>query len=207
MANSYKQSERCIAGVDIETGEWIRPVSDREDRAITWAMRTINGQEPEILDVLEIPLEDYGPDEGCQPENRLLKEGCWKKIGRITKQELLEYCEDDSVILHNNEDRVEPSFFKEISKDDWKSLQLVHNTKVKFCRHWYNRRKWRTYFKDGKGNYMELGVTDPAILRRLDQGGELSQDCILTISLTTPWSHNIITPKRCYKLVACVIEL
>ena len=111
LANSYKHNERCIAGIDVETGKWVRPVSSREDRAITKAMRAINGKEPQILDVLEIPLENHGPDEGCQPENRLLKLGQWRIVDRMKPEKLLEYCKDDSSILHNHQDRVSPVFF------------------------------------------------------------------------------------------------
>jgi len=75
LANSYKHNERCIAGIDIESGAWVRLVSNRKDRAIAGTMRLINGKEPQLLDILEIPLENHGPDEGCQPENRLLKPG------------------------------------------------------------------------------------------------------------------------------------
>ncbi len=80
LANSTRPGGRCIAGIDIETEEWVRPVSRSINRAITWDMRNIEGEEPQILDVIEIPLEDHGPDEGCQPENRLVKPGKWRKV-------------------------------------------------------------------------------------------------------------------------------
>ncbi len=207
LANSYKHNERCIAGIDVETGKWVRPVSSREDRAITKTMRAINGKEPQILDVLEIPLENHGPDEGCQPENRLLKPSQWRIVDRTKPEKLLEYCEDDSVILHNHKDRVSPDFFSAAPKEKWKSLQLIHNGNVAFEHDWFNRRKWRAYFQDGKGNHLGLKVTDPVILGRLNLGDKISKDCILTISLATAWSPNRITPKRCYKLVAGVVEL
>ena len=28
LANSWKIQERCIAGIDIDTGKWVRPVCD-----------------------------------------------------------------------------------------------------------------------------------------------------------------------------------
>ncbi len=141
LANSYKHNERCIAGIDVETGKWVRPVSSREDRAITKAMRAISGKEPQILDVLEIPLENHGPDEGCQPENRLLRPGQWRIVGRMKPEKLLEYCEDDSVVLHNRKDHISPDFFSAAPKEKWKSLQLIHNENVTFEHDWFNRRK------------------------------------------------------------------
>jgi hypothetical protein len=80
LTNSYKGGgQRCIAGIDSDTRIWIRPVPDNRNRAVTSAMRLIYGKEPQVLDILEIPLEHFGPDEGCQPENRLLKPEKWKK--------------------------------------------------------------------------------------------------------------------------------
>ncbi len=34
LANSYKHQARCIAGVAIDSGDWIRPVSGLEDGRI-----------------------------------------------------------------------------------------------------------------------------------------------------------------------------
>jgi len=208
LANSYKGGgERCIAGINPDTRMWIRPVPDNKNRAITSAMRLVDGKEPKVLDILEIPLEDFGPDEGCQPENRLLKPGKWKKIGRITAQDLLLYCEDDSVILHNHQEFVSPEFFITLPKSKWKSLQLVHNTKVRFERA-YKPNQWRVVFSDGKGHILNLKLTDPLISDRLRNNENISNNCILTVSLATPWSpKGSNEPKKCYKMVAGVVEL
>lgn len=207
LANSYKHGGRCIAGIDTETGNWIRPVPDTEDRAITPTMMVIGGRQPQILDVIEIPLEDSGPDEGCQPENRLLKPGPWNKIGRITPQGLLRYCEDDSVILHTYKEYVLPSLFAKAPRSKWKSLQLVHNTNVTFVPHGSDPNRWRTYFRDGRGRLLDLKLTDPVISNRLRNNEKISCNCILTLSLATPWSPDGVQPERCYKLVAGVVEL
>ena len=100
----------------------MRPVSSCHKRAIDKKTRTIDGNEPQILDVLEIPLHAHGPVDGCQPENKLLKAGQWKKVGQVRAKDLLRYCEDDSVILHNNLDYVRASCFRMIPIYGWKSL-------------------------------------------------------------------------------------
>ena len=64
-------------------GIWIRPVSTLPDGGITWNMRQINGREPELLDLLRIPLAEAGPDFGHQPENRSVIEGAWSHIDRV----------------------------------------------------------------------------------------------------------------------------
>jgi len=207
LANSYKHGGRCIAGIEPETGNWIRPVPNNEHKALTPAMMIIDRKQPSILDVLKIPLEDTGPDEGCQPENRLLKPGPWKKLGRITPQDLLKYCEDDSVILHTYQQYVLPGFFEKTPRSKWKSLQLVRNTDVKFVPHGSETNRWRAYFRDGRGRLRDLKLTDPVISNRLKNSEQISRDCILTLSLGAPWSPDGVQPKRCYKLVAGIVEL
>lgn len=208
LANSKKEGERCIAGVDVQTGEWIRPVSSREDGAITSEMRLIDGREPQLLDILDILLEISGPDEGFQPENRLLRNGPWKRIGRIKPEDLLEYCEKDPLILHNRLDYVPFRYFSTMPRIRWKSLQLVHNKRVVFrSGTWRGRVRWRASFRYGRlFPRLDLRITDPVILRRLSDGEQLNSDCILAISLAMPWSPNSATAKRCYKLIAGVVE-
>jgi len=206
LANSYKHGGRCIAGIDPETGAWIRPVPDTRERAITWPMMTIDGEIPQLLDVIEIPLEDFGPDDGCQPENRLLKPGKWKKVGRITAKELLGYCEDDTVILHNHQEYVSPEFFTTHPKSEWRSLQLVHNTNVGFNPA-YDPKNWRAWFRDGRGHTLDLPLTDPVMSDRLRNGEKVGMDCILMISLGTPWKPKDRDQALCYKIVAGVVEL
>ena len=131
LANSYKHNGRCIARID-NAGRWVRPVSSSRKRAIDKDSRIIEGKEPQILDILEIPLHAHGPVDGCQPENKLLKTGRWKKVGRVSPEDLLKYREDDSVILHNNRDHVSANCFRMIPSYGWKSLQLIHNENVDF---------------------------------------------------------------------------
>src|SRR3990172_4236221 len=130
LANSFRDGERCIAGIDVDTGAWIRPVSNLGK--ITWGMRNIDGQEPELLDVIEMSLQNHGPDEGCQPENRMLDPVPWKKVGVMTVGQVLKYCEKSEIILHNHDDFVDASYFERIPKSQWKSLQLVRSINVSF---------------------------------------------------------------------------
>jgi len=74
LANSRKQSERCIAGLEIEgsqLGSWIRPVSSRPLGEIGYLERRLTtGSEPDLLDILEIPMRSAHPH-GYQTENHL----------------------------------------------------------------------------------------------------------------------------------------
>ena len=211
LANSTKISGRCIAGIDVQTGKWVRPVSLVGGRAsaVTGTIRRIKGQEPKLLDVLEISLKNDGPDEGCQPENRALSPGTWKKIGEVTKEDVLKYCENDGYILHNGNHRVLFNRFEDIPREQWKSLQLVHGKNIKFRSelNQYNKKRWKALFIDDRDNFLDLPITDPIASGKLDNKQKLSKNCLLTISLGGPYSSGIGRPKYCYKLVAGVIEL
>jgi len=208
LANSYKGGgRRCIAGIDIKTGEWVRPISRGAEKAVDWNNRKVDEAEPEILDILDIPLEDSRPNEEYQPENRFLTLGKWRKISRLDPQDLLKYCEDDNVILHNHEDYVLPELLSEKASSERKSLQLIHSVNVKFNHDLYDRRKWRVSFQYGRKNYWILKLTDVVLSDRLRKNEKISNECILTISLATPWKRDDKTPERCYKMVAGVVEL
>jgi len=171
-------------------------------------MMTISGRIPELLDVLEIPLADSGPDEGCQPENRLVLPGPWERVGRVAVGDVLRYCEDDTVILHNHLARVSPDYFETLPREQWKSLQLIRNSRVRFEPDYRDARDWRAHFRDGSGRHLALKVTDPlagAFARRHE---EVDGNCLLTVSLGGPWQpDDKLKPLMCYKLVAGVLAV
>jgi hypothetical protein len=86
LANSRKLSGRCIAGKEL-LGErpsgWLRPVSAREHEEVSEEERQYSdGSEPQVLDIIEVPLLDARP-KGYQQENWLLDPTKdWKKVGR-----------------------------------------------------------------------------------------------------------------------------
>lgn len=206
LANSYKHNGRCIAGID-ESGRWLRPVSSSSKRAINKETRSINGSEPQLLDILEIPLHAHGPNDGCQKENKLIKVGNWQKVGQEKPKDLLKFCDDDSVILHNNLDYVRACCFRAIPHYAWKSLQLIHSKNVVFEKNENNKSKWQAKFINSKGNAFNLRLTDPVISERLERGEKIDRNCLLTISMAPGWSPDSRIPKRCYKFVAGVVEL
>ena len=105
LANSFKRGGRCIAGIDLETNRWIRPIGQGHEGAIR-GERLINGMEPELLDIIEIPLGAGADDLGCQPENILLRPGPWRKVGVIEKDDVMQYVEETDRLLHNFEGKV-----------------------------------------------------------------------------------------------------
>ena len=203
LANSYKEQGRCLAGIDIDTKKWVRPVSE----SVGGTLPTATVEEIQLLDILELPLGAQGPDEGCQPENRLIT-GPWKKNDKMKPEELLDYCEDSQTILHNDEKSIPFEYFNTIPSREWKSLQLVNQKNVNFpYTDWPEGRKYKACLRIGKGLSLYLPLTDPYILHKLKRDETISKNCIITVSIATPWKKDAETPPKCYKVAAGVIEL
>jgi len=205
LANSRKLSHRCIAGIYPETGLWVRPVSTRPDRAITWAMRNVGRDEPRLLDLLEIPLGRPRPDEGMQPENRLLRDGKWEKVGEVAPEDVCQYCEAGGLLFHNADDCVPWDEVQRLPPAKRKSLQLVECHDARFWQTVSSRNKpqARVSFSYGHTRY-DLAVTDALVEERILKGVSLGKRCLLTVSLAGKVSDAY---PYCYKLAAGVIEL
>ena len=72
LATSAKYNNFCVAGVDIDTGKWIRPISEREDLEEAVPLEDLkypDGSKVELLDVVEIKFSDRSANNPIQPEN------------------------------------------------------------------------------------------------------------------------------------------
>jgi len=205
LANSRKLTHRCIAGIDITTGKWVRPVSDQHDKVITWEMRNVNGQEPELLDILSIPLLSTKLDDESQPENQLLGTGKWIRLGKAKPEDVRKYLERSGPIFYNMSDRVSWDEIQKRARDGRKSLVLIECTNLKSYRTTSSRGKAqaRSRFSFDRTTY-DLAITDYDVEQRVLRDEEISPKCLLTISLAGKLSN---THPYCYKLVAGVIEL
>ncbi|WP_407682406.1 dual OB domain-containing protein [Pseudocalidococcus azoricus] len=119
LANSLKLTERCIAGIDIETGQWLRPICDDlypNDGRVPKSIRVIQDREPELLDILQIPLAETGNDFGFECENRLVLPGEWMQLGKFQPDQLIPYCQNFQHILHNSSRYVNPSELQHIPR-------------------------------------------------------------------------------------------
>ena len=96
LANSRKPGGRCIAGKEIledgQIGRWVRPVSARPTEEVSQLERQYgkygNGGEPQILNVIDIPVISHRPKDH-QRENWLLNPRIrWSQIGQFDSNDL-----------------------------------------------------------------------------------------------------------------------
>ncbi len=60
LAASTRTGGKCVAGITVDTGKWIRPVSEEGQLSVK-QIKYANGELPELLDVIRIPYKKSQP--------------------------------------------------------------------------------------------------------------------------------------------------
>jgi hypothetical protein len=113
LTKSKKHSGYCVAGIDYETGEWIRLVSSDSETegAVPWEnLQYSNGETLEVYDIIMCRLlRKCGTI--VQPENCLYDETVkWEKVGKSNFDEVIKIHGYDSVdYVFENEDTKLPA--------------------------------------------------------------------------------------------------
>ena len=113
LTKSKKHSGYCVAGIDYETGEWVRLVSSdlETEGAVPWEdLQYSNGETLEVYDIIMCRLlRKCGTI--VQPENCLYDETVkWKKVGKSNLDEVIKIHGYDSVeYVFENEDTKLPA--------------------------------------------------------------------------------------------------
>ncbi len=195
FANSVKHGEHCIAGKDLETRKWIRPVSTVQGNELKFKQiqyyRDNSYNESKPLDVVKISFLQECPLQH-QPENMLISNDIWKNIDpyqfKMIPDDFLDHPEtiwgEGRSIQHEN-------IKTEKIKID-QSLFLIKVSNLKLYKNNYQKR--RASFKYNNHDY-DLPVTDPNFDNLL-QGNISSRQKILCISLGENYEGNH------YKLIA-----
>lgn len=108
LTKSKKHSGYCVAGIDYETGEWIRLVSSDSETegAVPWEdLQYSNGETLEVYDIIMCRLlRKCGTI--VQPENCLYDETVkWEKVGKSNLDEVIKIHGYDSMdYVFENED-------------------------------------------------------------------------------------------------------
>lgn len=215
LANSRKWGGRCVAGVSIRDGRWVRPVSDNPHGALQPRHHRIDGRDVEPLDVVSFE-HDGRVDDPSQPENVKVGSSRWWLTGRVATGEapkvLSPHLVDGPVLLGNRGAAMpEDDALKGVDA----SLALIRPAQVDFCLEppskGTSKPRPRARF-ELDGQQYNLALTDLQLRPRLlaaglgvhgldDLGLDPNADVLLTISLAEArdgW---------CTKLVAAVLVL
>jgi len=212
LANSLKHSDSCLAGIDISTGRWVRPVTNLDDGRVRKSDMKIGTHSPQLLDILDIPLDSTGPDFGFESENRTILPGQWYLRGRADAKDVLKYAICPDCVLHNDWKYVTSEEMKEKPFENRTTLQLIRvdNFNVRDRRTAStDKHQWKGIISSG-GRGLELNITDPVFFEKLNGGHAPSKSCLLTMSLGMPYRPphwNEDEQPVCWKLIAGIIEL
>lgn len=212
LANSWKHHDWCLAGIDLDTGKWVRPVTGLDDGRIPQTAIKLGGYFPELLDVLEIPLDKTGPDFDFESENRTILPGLWYLREKLTPKDIETYTEQPYYVLHNKKKYVTTKEFRQKPIAKRKTLQLIHVNEFKVCdarKETKEKHNWKGLITSGNRE-IDVKITDPVYVEKLNKGHKPSSHCFLTMSLSMPhkppdWREE--EEPVCWKLIAGVIEL
>ena len=207
LANSRKNKNHCIAGKEVRSYEWIRPVSSggKGELADT-EIRYSNVSLPEVLDVTRIPYEKVCPDK-YQPENILISKEKWEYLGRFKGDELDKICDNPKdiwMVEGERIDRIPADFFKHNKLDG--SLLLIRIKSLEFERYDYRGKpRLRGIFEYNNIQY-NIGVTDPVYeakysSQKIGFYKFNAKKIYLCISLGEPFDKD----NCCYKFIAAII--
>jgi hypothetical protein len=170
LANSYKHGGRCIAGIDIESGAWIRLCGRSPDGALCVSEYVLDdGTEPRLLDLIEVQLH-YALPSVAHPEDWQIVPARWSLIQRPASaahlQKLAASADKSTTILRGYRDRMTTTELQQ--KPMQSSLVLIFPSDI----HWWIReengkRKSRALFRRHHVTY-DFAVTDPHWLDRLN---------------------------------------
>lgn len=216
LAHSKKYSKRCVAGVRLDTGQWIRPISKEEHGELTPAqLQLADGGEPRNFDVISAWLCEHTPVKN-QPENWRIQNSPWRLVCRPSPIEhaavLKKALFRGSILFGNTADRVAYHEFDSVPAKESLVLAKPANPRwtVKRTQTW--KKQLRVHFGLGPVTY-DLSVTDVPYddkLKELELGEYSSEqlgirnenEMYFTISLGEPFDKGY-----CYKLVAAVLQL
>ena len=215
LANSRKLMGRCVAGLNISTMQWVRPVSTSSDGTLSAHQCILeSGDEVTVLDVIKVSLIRPRPDP-YQPENWVLANEPWHLVRRLTPVAadgvLARVTVSGPEIFGNRSDRVASEVLRQTPAQASLVLVAPENIQWHVTANIKGKRQNRAYFKL-QDCFYDLPITDLKWEERLavlhpgfhsrDVAGLRSSDRVLfTLSLGEPFNGN------CFKLVAAVIIL
>ena len=201
LAASVKYQDICIAGVDLGTRKWIRPVRAGSNSAIpeTWTYMSGAGYFATPLDVVELELQAPTPI-GYQPENWTIEETPrWKYMESASAFEASEYCSLPDHVLGSPGSKISETVA--MAGVD-RSLELLRIESPNFYqKDWSNGPTQERVAFTYRGCDYDLSNTDPRARLGSGRQQEVASEWLFTISLAEPWKGD------CYKVLAAAIPL
>ena len=203
LAKSAKHNNYCIAGIELGSNRWIRPVTSDDEiqgavpaAALTYADKT----EVQPLDLVQIEFTDKVAGE-IQPENFYFA-GTWKKFGHWSFSDFEKYCGLDRTdfIFYDDSRRLEPASLSSFTRRQSLLILPIENISVK-AEKFDDGVKFRASFDYGGTRYEDFAVGDIALREKFSGRGVgeffVEKSAAATFSLTNPFKDG-----RCYKVLA-----
>ena len=213
LATSRKSGGRCIAGKELTSAKWVRPVSGRDTEEISEEEQKYeDGSLPKLLDILKIPIKIHKPNL-FQTENYLIDDNVfWEKAGEFSGRldDLLDYPENLWGIGSSSYQGLNDRFSETHYNNYTESLYLIKPQSLKIIVRIEGeesdnpKRKVRARFKYKQQEYL-WPITDPDVERQYLCGddGEFQLEATqyyLCVSVGLPYKG------YCYKFVASIIR-
>lgn len=207
LAESAKYNNFCVAGVEVDSGKWIRPISERvelEEAIPLEDLKYPDGSRVELLDVVEIKFSDRSANNPIQPENFFYNQKYyWQKVGRMTLQELIDKRGYDlrDKIFYNDERSIFGADVEKISARESLLLLPVENLFIA-VEEVEDHKKFFADFEYRGKKYFRFSVGDIAVRKKFETNGAgkyfHKSSASVVFSLTNPFHANY----QCYKMLA-----
>ena len=206
LANSVKQGEHCVAGKDIRTGKWIRPVTTLVGGALPRQKVMVKNPYGSFvakpLQIVDMAFEKPAPLP-TQPENHLLAKEIWIQHFKARRDQLHRVIENPEHLwmYGNRSDRFPVVALESIERHQ--SLYFVHTDAIQFRigTNFHGYKRIIGTFRHN-GQIYSMSVTDPAYFdhAKFDIGYEWEESGrYLCLSQTDAFNG------YCYKVIAAVL--
>jgi len=161
FANSVKHGKHCVAGKDVQTGNWIRPVNDPNGAELNDDQCKYSNPYGKYmvkpLQKVEIEITTHYPLPN-QPENYLVGNAEWMQRYKIESHEAVHYL-DTPETLWGIGNSIAFSDIENNTVQILQSLYLIKVDNLNLYKNTYNNKRRASF--DYNGNNYDLPVTDP----------------------------------------------
>lgn len=190
LTESSKFSGKCVAGVDVESGKWVRLVSNdvaTHGAIVESDLYYEDGTKCEVLDIVDVPVIRACGDE-IQPENVLLDTSVYMKyVGKASLADVLAKhpVENRINILGNKYSYITAQRIGTVGYS--LALVEVRNLKIWQGENPSGNPKTKADFTYQMDRYTQVPVTDPIFYSVTN--GTVFNRAILVVSIGTPYNE------------------